>query len=48
MSITSQSIIAYIRRQIRGGHSPLMALDMAANKFQLSASYVTVLASVMS
>lgn len=38
--IDTRKVLTYIRRQMRAGHSDLMALDMAVNKFGLS-TYVT-------
>jgi hypothetical protein len=34
--INTREVLNYIRRQMRAGHSDLMALDMAINKFGLS------------
>lgn len=45
--INTREIVNYIRRQMRAGHSDLMALDMAANKFGLSANAVIALAGVL-
>lgn len=45
--LNTREILNYIRRQMRAGHSDLMALDMAASKFGLSANAVIALAGVL-
>lgn len=45
--LNTRDILNYIRRQMRAGHSDLMALDMAASKFGLSANAVIALAGVL-
>lgn len=40
-------ILAYVRRQMREGHSDLMAVDMAVNKFGLDSNQTLALCNAL-